>query len=475
MGGLGHKTSTRANRISLPKWALCAFLPAQPAWIDTAASFPDPGIVDTEVHYRGARHLWQAGESPPPLFRRVHQGWQALMSDGYVHEGIQLPAPAKITTLLRSHRFDQARDAWQAWLDSFRDISFYSALVTIFTGPQPPGRVPWKRPEDFELFGSLGIGSGGFLPVYQAAFTEILRLVINGYEDDQRLIMGGISLLVKRLAEQELNGVSLRQHVRYGHVSRIYKQGGQILVTCAGGQVVPFDRVIVTTSNRAMELAHRLTADGTFLTNEVLRAVRETHLTGSSKLFMLTENKFWLKKGSPTTILSDGLARGVYCLDYQPDDPDGKGVVLLSYTWEDDANKMLSILDKKERCQRLVDDLATISPDFARHLVPANGDYERHVLQHDWLMDPYSVGAFKLNYPGEDIYSERLFFQFATAKRPEEDTGLYLAGCGCSFTGGWVEGAVQTGLNAACAVIRSSGGQLLSGNPIDSMNSAYRY
>lgn len=311
--------------------------------------------------------------------------------------------------------------------------------------------------------------------MYQAAFTEILRLVINGYEDDQRLIMGGISLLVKRLAEQELNGVRLRQRVRYGHVSRIYKQGGQILVTCAGGQVVPFDRVIVTTSNRAMELAHRLTADGTFLTNEVLRAVRETHLTGSSKLFMLTENKFWLKKGSPTTILSDGLARGVYCLDYQPDDPDGKGVVLLSYTWEDDANKMLSILDKKERCQRLVDDLANISPDFARHLVPANGDYERHVLQHDWLMDPYSVGAFKLNYPGEDIYSERLFFQFATAKRPEEDTGLYLAGCGCSFTGGWVEGAVQTGLNAACAVIRSSGGQLLSGNPIDSMNSAYRY
>ncbi|MBO9112541.1 MULTISPECIES: NAD(P)/FAD-dependent oxidoreductase [Rhizobium/Agrobacterium group] len=458
-----------------PSSATCLFHYLDKFRIDTAASFPDPGIVDTEVHYRGERYLWQAGESPPPLFKRVYQGWQALINDGYVHEGIQLPAPAKITTLLRSRRFDEARQAWQAWLDSFRDLSFYSALVTIFTGPRPPGRVPWKRPEDFELFGSLGIGSGGFLPVYQAAFTEILRLVINGYEDDQRLIMGGISLLVKRLAEQEFHGVSLQQRVRNGHVSRIYKQDGQILLMGATGQVEPFDRVIVTTSNRAMELAHCLTADGTFLNNEVLRAVRQTHLTGSSKLFMLTESKFWLKGVLPTTILSDGLARGVYCLDYQPDDPDGKGVVLLSYTWEDDANKMLSILDKKERCRRLVDDLATISADFARHLVPANGDYERHVLQHDWLMDPYSIGAFKLNYPGEDIYSQQLFFQFTTAKRPEEDTGLYLAGCGCSFTGGWVEGALQTGLNAACAVIRSCGGQLLEGNPIDEMTSAYRY
>lgn len=292
-----------------PSSATCLFYYLDKFRIDTAASFPDPGIVDTEIHYRGERYLWQAGGPPPPLFRRVDQGWQALINDGYVHEGIQLLAPAKITKLLRSRRFDEAREAWQAWLDSFRDASFYSALVTIFTGPRPPGRVPWKRPEDFELFGSLGIGSGGFLPVYQAAFTEILRLVINGYEDDQRMIIGGISLLVKRFAEQEFHGLSLRQRVRNGHVSGISKQGGQILVTCSGGQVEPFDRVIVTTSNRTMELAHRLTTDETFLNNEVLRAVRRTHLTGSSKLFMLTENKFWLK-GLPTTILSDGLARG---------------------------------------------------------------------------------------------------------------------------------------------------------------------
>ncbi|WP_333722932.1 NAD(P)/FAD-dependent oxidoreductase [Agrobacterium tumefaciens] len=458
-----------------PPSATCLFHYLNKFRIDTAASFPDPGVVDTELHYRGSRYLWKAKQAPPPLFRRVHEGWQALISDGYVHEGIQLLAPAKITAMLQSHRFDEARNAWQTWLDTFRDFSFYSALVTIFTGPQPPGNMPWKRPEDFELFGSLGIGSGGFLPVYQAGFTEILRLVINGYEDDQRLIAGGISLLAARLAEQVFHGSSLLQRVRYDHVSQIYKRGDQICVTCGEEEVLTFDRVIVTTSNRTMEMVHGLTADDTFLSREVSRAVRETHLTGSSKLFMLTKNKFWLNTALPTTILSDGLARGVYCLDYEPDNPGGKGVVLLSYTWEDDAHKMLSIADKKERCRRLVDYLATICPDFALHLVPLDSDYEHHVLHHDWLVDPYSVGAFKLNYPGEDLYSQRLFFQFTTANRPEEDAGLYLAGCGCSFTGGWVEGAMQTALNAACAVIRSSGGELLPGNPLDAMNSVYRY
>lgn len=91
------------------------------------------------------------------------------------------------------------------------------------------------------------------------------------------------------------------------------------------------------------------------------------------------------------------------------------------------------------------------------------------------MTDPHSAGAFKLNYPGEDVYSQRLFFQFKTANRPEEDTGLYLAGCGCSFTGGWIEGAVQTAVDIACVVLRSTGGELLPGNPLDAIHSAYHY
>ncbi|SEK12923.1 NAD(P)/FAD-dependent oxidoreductase [Paraburkholderia diazotrophica] len=443
--------------------------------ICTTASFPDPGVVDTELHYRGARHVWPAGDPPPSLFRRVHEGWTALLRHGCVLNGISLVAPTKITAMLKSHQLEKARTAWQAWLDAFRDSSFYSAIVTIFTSPNPPGGVLWKRPDDFELFGSLGIGSGGFLPVYQAGFTEILRLVINGYLDDQRLISSGTSTLVERLAGQEIGGSTVSERVRFSTVGRIYKEDGKIKLSTDRDGIVAFDRVIVTSNNRAMQIAHCLTDDETFLSRDVSRAVRETHLTGSSKLFMLTRDKFWITNGLPVTIQSDGFARGVYCLDYEPDNLDGRGVVLLSYTWEDDAHKLLSVADKKQRCERFVEELATFHPELARHLVPAAGNYDTSVLHHDWLTDPHSSGAFKLNYPGEDVYSQRLFFQYKTANNPARDTGLYLAGCGCSFTGGWIEGAVQTAVNSACAVIRSTGGKLLPGNPLDEIRSAYRY
>ncbi|WP_028208611.1 NAD(P)/FAD-dependent oxidoreductase [Paraburkholderia nodosa] len=443
--------------------------------IPTTASFPDPGVVDTELHYRGVRHIWPAGNPPPPLFRRVHEGWRALLQDGCVINGTSLVAPAEITAMLKSQRFNEACAAWQTWLDLFRDSSFYAAIVTIFTGPCPPGGTAWERPYDFELFGSLGIGSGGFLSVYQAGFTEILRLVINGYMDDQRLISCGISTLAERIADENIYGSTVAERVRFSGVGRIYKEGAEIKLVTDDNEIATFDRVIVTSNNRAMQMVHCLTDDETFLSRDVSRAVRETHLTGSSKLFMLTRDKFWINKKLPVTIQSDSFARGVYCLDYEPHNPDGRGVVLLSYTWEDDAHKLLSVSDKKERCECFVDDLSTFHPELARHLVPADEDYERCVLHHDWLTDPHSSGAFKLNYPGEDVYSQRLFFQSQTANDPASDTGLYLAGCGCSFTGGWIEGAVQTAINSACAVIRSVGGDLLPGNPLDNIRSAYCY
>ncbi|EWG67548.1 MULTISPECIES: NAD(P)/FAD-dependent oxidoreductase [unclassified Enterobacter] len=443
--------------------------------ISTSVVFPDPGVANTELHYRGKSYIWPAGNTPPPLFRNVHKGWRALTAEGCQLGGITLVAPAKISAMLKAQLFNEAHIAWQAWLNAFRDESFYSAIVKIFTSPQPPGGYIWKRPEDFELFGSLGIGSGGFLPVFQTGFTEILRLVINGYEDDQRLITGGISLLVERLASQSLCGKRLYDYICFRSVNRIYKDNGKIKLVTDGETIAAFDRVIVTTNNRAMQMVHGIAADDTFLSQDISRAVRETHLTGSSKLFMLTPDKFWLKHNLPHTIQSDGFVRGVYCLDYEPDNPQGRGVVLLSYTWEDDAHKLLSITNKRLRCRLLIDDLAVINPEFAHHLVPVDGNYERHVLQHDWLTDCHSAGAFKLNYPGEDVYSQRLFFQYKTANNPEQDTGLYLAGCGCSFTGGWAEGAVQTAINSACAVIRSAGGTLLSTNPMDSIHSVYHY
>ncbi|KVC20121.1 hypothetical protein WI69_10360 [Burkholderia diffusa] len=108
-------------------------------------------------------------------------------------------------------------------------------------------------------------------------------------------------------------------------------------------------------------------------------------------------------------------------------------------------------------------------------LRPLDDDCACNVTSHDWLSDRYALGTFKSNYPGEDIHSQAPFYQFQTAADPSSDRGICLAGCCCSFTRGWIEGAVQTAINAASAVIRSLGGTLADGNPLDAMRSRYRY
>lgn len=444
--------------------------------IDTVSIFPDPGIVDTEIHYQGVAHKWNAGSKPPELFKIVDNGWKEFLNKGIqLSENQNLIAPLEIKRALEDGRLEEARSAWQEYLDVFGDSCFYSGLVKIFTGSNPPGSIRWRKPEDFALFGSLGIGSGGFQPVFRASFIEIMRLIVNGLEEDQRLVPLGISALSENILTDEFHGETIKNSIIYEKVTGIKKSDDNLFIlNTENKQYAGFDRVIVTTSTRSMQISLKLSQSNTFLSHEMKRAVNETHLVGSSKLFLLTKNKFWLEKGLPHTILTDNLAKGIYCLDYDPENKNGCGVVLISYTWEDDSHKLITLKDKEKRLEYLVDELKTVAPDFASYLKPLNND-PKYILEYDWLTDENAMGAFKLNYPGDDIYSKSLFFQFQTASQAEQDTGLYLAGCSCSFTGGWAEGAVQTSLNAVCAVIKSLGGNLIENNPLDNMNSYYNY
>lgn len=443
--------------------------------IDTASVFPDPGVVDTEIHFHGEAFSWQAGSPPPALFHRVDRGWKSFLQEGVTLNGKRLVAPLAMTQALREGRLADAKEAWQSYIDVFGDSCFYSSLVRIFTSDNPPGGEQWEKPNDFALFGSLGIGSGGFQPVFRAAFIEIMRLVVNALEEDQRLVPAGIAALTDRMGDEMLDDRPLSDRIIYRKVTNICQQDdGRFIIGTDDGASAEFDRVIVTVSTRAMQVSLKLSQQNEWLGAGVSRAINETHLIGSSKLFLLTRTKFWLQENLPRTILTDTLAKGIYCLDYQPENPDGHGVVLISYTWEDDSHKLVTLSDKRARLDRLVDELRQTAPEFAKHLVPLNDD-AKYIQEYDWLTDSHAMGAFKLNYPGDDRYSETLFFQFQTAVDTHNDPGLYLAGCSCSFTGGWAEGAIQTGINTACAVVHSLGGALIADNPLHNMHRHYHY
>jgi tryptophan 2-monooxygenase len=82
-----------------------------------------------------------------------------------------------------------------------------------------------------------------------------------------------------------------------------------------------------------------------------------------------------------------------------------------------------------------------------------------------WEADPNFMGAFKANLPGHYRYQQRLFTHFKQDKLPEGQRGIFLAGDDVSFTAGWAEGAVTTGLNAVWGVVNHLGGHSAAANP----------
>ncbi|WP_333722933.1 FAD-dependent oxidoreductase [Agrobacterium tumefaciens] len=469
------KVIAEMGGMRFPRSESCLFFFLKKYRLDLMGRFPNPGSVDTTLFYQGCRYIWRAGDEPPKLFRRVYQGWRAFLREGYCHDDMTLASPDAIGEALKLGHLQQAHDFWQSWLICFGRETFSSGIERIFLVGPPPGGEKWNFPHDWNLFKLMGVGSGGFGPVFESGFIEILRLVVNGYEDKVQFSYEGISELPVRIASQLFNGTSIRERIRHIQVKAIEKENKQIKLRLKGGGCELYDKVVVTSGLANIQLRHLLTSNCTFWHAEVNRAIQESHMTGSSKLFILTERKFWLEHQMSPCVLTTGIAKATYCLDYEPQNPEGKGLVLISYTWEDDSHKLLAVPDKKERLALLRRDIGKAYPEFAQHLVPARGNYDGNVVQHDWLTDPNAGGAFKLNRRAEDIYSESLFFQPFDEINGLNDEGLYLAGCSCSFTGGWVDGAIQTACNAACAVIHSSGGILAEGNPLMHPWKRYKY
>jgi tryptophan 2-monooxygenase len=210
----------------------------------------------------------------------------------------------------------------------------------------------------------------------------------------------------------------------------------------------------------------------TLLPQPVSSAVRQLHLMNSSKLFVLTKTKFWQnpEKSLPSNIQADTLVRGLYCLDYYPDTPfQGYGVVLISYTWGDDSTKYLALQDPRARLEACLRSLEHCAGEFVAAL--RSEILYDHIEMIDWQYEPNYFGAFKLNQPGQDPYNQRLYSHFLTGQ------SVFLAGDSVGWCGGWIESALQSGMNAACAVAQQLVGAaaLFPNSPMEQKAALYDY
>ncbi len=450
--------------------------------IQPGGQFPDPGKVDTRIIYRNQAYDWPAGQPPPTVFANVTTGWNALAGDWMkVYALLVKPTPATLAA---------AQQQWQQWVYSpsglgpeqgYSGISFYTGLAECFVENygQYGLSQPWSG-DDFELFGALGVGSGGFGPLYSVNFAEIARLVVNGLESDQQFYPGGMQQLVDGFTntapDPNRPDVTVGSRIRY--LSRVIDvqttlDPPEAVFVATASDSEAFDAVILATTTRSMQVDMNITDAGKGLIPQaVLSAVRQLHLMNSSKLFVLTKTKFWQQPGSqlPSNIQADGLVRGLYCLDYYPGTPyEGYGVVLISYTWGDDSTKYLGLSDPSERLEACLRALETCAGDFVSALRPQI--IPEHTRLIDWQLERDFFGAFKLNQPGQDQYNQRLYDHFLTGK------DVFLAGDSVGWCGGWIESALQSGMNAACAVTQQFVGPqgMYANSPMTQTPAQYDY
>ncbi|WP_018761946.1 flavin monoamine oxidase family protein [Arthrobacter sp. 135MFCol5.1] len=421
--------------------------------------FPNPlaeATSSTVIELAGKKHYAEKPADLPPFFREVADAWKAAVNDG-----------AKFTEMqdaIRSRDTARIKELWNELLPLMDEQTFYGFIAASDSFKEAGFAHR-------EAFGQVGFGTGGWDTDFPNSILEILRVVYTDADDQHRFIRGGAQRLPEALWQHAPSDLvhwpdgtslaSLHSGSPRGAVGKISRDpDGNLRIRERWGREASYPAVVSTC--QSWLLSTRIHTEEALFPAELWTAMERSHYMQSSKTFVMVDRPFW-KDTDPDTghevlsmTLTDRLNRATYLLDNGPDQP---AVILLSYTWNDDALKWLA-LDADERVELMLHSLEQIYPgvDIAGHIVG-------QPITVSWEADPNFMGAFKANLPGHYRYQQRLFTHFKQDALPESQRGIFLAGDDVSFTAGWAEGAVTTGLNAVWGVVNHLGGTSAPGNP----------
>ncbi|MGM9425045.1 flavin monoamine oxidase family protein [Hydrogenophaga sp. MI9] len=424
--------------------------------------FPNPltpAAGSTVVDLEGQTHYARTLADLPPLFAEVAEAWAGALAElGF----------GDLQQALRQRDVPTLKALWDRLVPLWDDRTFYDFVAQS----DAFSKLSFRHRE---VFGQVGFGTGGWDSDFPNTMLEILRVVLTGCDEDQHLIVGGVQQVPlglwahapAQIAHWPAGTTLARLHggaTRPGVTAiRRVKEGeaaGQLAITDSWGTERRYPAVLVTC--QSWLLTTQIAVEESLFSQKLWMALDRTRYMQSSKTFVMVDRPFW-KDLDPATgrdtmsmTLTDRLTRGTYLFDHGPDQP---AVMCLSYAWMSDALKMLPHPPAR-RVQLALDALRKIYPtvDIAGHIV---GD----PITISWEADPYFLGAFKGALPGHYRYNQRMYGHFMQDTLPAAERGIFLAGDDISFTPAWVEGAVQTSLNAVWGIVHQLGGRCAADNP----------
>jgi monoamine oxidase len=165
------------------------------------------------------------------------------------------------------------------------------------------------------------------------------------------------------------------------------------------------------------------------------RAIRQLKYDASAKIFFQCRRRFWEEDenifGGGTT--TDLAVRNIYYPDHGRET--GRGVLLASYTWSEDAQRWGS-LSERDRLEQAIENVAQIHPQVVEEF-----EVGASWMWHD---DEFAGGAFALFDPGQQT-------QLHTHIIAPEGR-VHFAGEHASLGHAWIQGAIESGLRAAAEI-----------------------
>jgi monoamine oxidase len=310
-----------------------------------------------------------------------------------------------------------ARDGDAAWADIVRDWDHCSTREFL-------EHCRWSE-DAIEAFGLLEFQEA----LMNASFLELLREEVTRCYVDLVAIAGGMDRLPQAFLPE------LRPRIRFGARMIALDQDERSATvhyqTPAGRFRETGDHLLVTVPFSVLRHVETLKP----FSPAKQRAIRQLHYDASAKILFQCRRRFWEE--------DDGIAGGGTVTDlpiralYYPDHgrETGRGVLLASYTWSEDAQRWGS-LAPSDRIAQALENVALIHPQVTQEFEVG--------ASYMWHHDEFAGGAFALFDPGQQT---RLYEAIVA---PEGR--IHFAGEHASLAHAWIQGAIESGLRAALEI-----------------------
>ena len=296
-----------------------------------------------------------------------------------------------------------------------------------------------------------GYSAYNYNPGLDISLAELLRDTLGfWWEDPMHTFQGGMHSLPNAFMGPNTKGwnhdVNLSKNITFGvQAHRIYHGKG-----CQDGGV----SVVARNATTQQKLDTKFSGDVMVMTlplniirqtaffppldSSLADSLAEVYVSPSTKIMLQCKTKFWEKLGLyggfSFTNLPIGQIHYPTNTECNPD-PDERGV-LMCYTWKEDA-LLFGSQSEQNAIAEAVDEVQEIHPEIIENFEVGG--------VKAWYSDVYSQGAFVLLKPYE---IQNVVFKLMRPY-PHVDPKIFFAGEAISFTNGWIQGALESGLRAA--------------------------